>query len=500
MPLSNDEFAKLTSRLVTDKQAFLQSTPSAEEGVQGVGGVAVGAGKGFLGNARSVAQFIQGTGQRVMAAVDPTRTYEEIKQQTGFKSLDNSKPEGQAVVNMLTPKGTAEKIGSATELAAEFLVPTALTTKIASRGFEATKALLQKGTGLAKGGAETILNKVQDAVTPIEKGVESMLNPTKLIPKEVLATIPEEKIAIQSIGKSQKLEKYVKIAQKAVNDFSHPTPLEVAGQRAEQAVNVLTNKLTKQATLKKTALDAIGDETFGLLSPYRNKLRDLFKERVGLNITEDGIVSAPGRVSSISLDPADNKLVKEAFSFFKSLGARPSLKQVDDAVDAIQDALYKRRQITAIPVNTKVEGVLKQITGELNSVLKSKVGKGYTTANDKYASFVEVRDKLNKLLGPDGDRAGSLMKRVFSPSDAGTKSLFNKINELTGIDLIEDATFAKFVMENVGDARQASLLEEVIKGRLPSKSSFIQTAVEKTLGKVQDPINKARRIITTPKK
>ena len=95
------------------------------------------------------------------------------------------------------------------------------------------------------------------------------------------------------------------------------------------------------------------------------------------------------------------------------------------------------------------------------------------------------------------------MKRVFSPTDGGTKALFREIKRITGIDLNEEATLAKFAMEKSGDARQANLLEqlELIKGSLgASKGSFLVDAIKniaQRAGKtvVGDEVDRARRIL-----
>jgi hypothetical protein len=182
-------------------------------------------------------------------------------------------------------------------------------------------------------------------------------------------------------------------------------------------------------------------------------------------------------------------------SRLETLAKNPTFSRVDDTIDYIQEILYKGSKDMTVPINKKVEGILKKVTADLNEGLKRTGGQEYRDINSQYAKIIGVRNDLNKLLGPKGNRGGSLMKRVFSPSDAGTKKLFALVKEITGVDLVDEATLAKFAMENAGDARQSSLLEEVIRGRVPSKASFIEAAARKTIGKLQDPIGKARRII-----
>ncbi len=460
---------------------------------------ASGFGKGLLRTTIGTAQGLQGLGQRIIAGVDPTQTLDQVRQNTGINAVNTFTPEGKDVDEMIQSSNRGEKIGGAAEIAAEFLIPTKIVGTMATRGLS---KILPKASGVgemvsSKVGSSNILNKIQDAVTPLEKGVESILSPTNLIPKEQLKNVSLENIVAQSVDKGKKLELYLKQAQKAVNDFSQPTPLEIAGKRAEQALNVLNNKLTKQGSIKSEALEKTGNLIVENVAPIRNKLRDLLKDRVGIvyDSIEKEVKSAPGRASKIALDAADNSMVRKIMEQIDILGDSPTVRQVDDTIDAIQDVLYKRSGNLAIPVNGVVEGTLKQITGELNGKVKSIAGEQYRKANDKFSYFIDYRDNLNKSLGTDANKGGSLMKRVFSPTDGGTKALFNKVKELTGIDLIEDATLAKFVMENVGDARQANILEELINTRSLTPTSFVGRAVDKVMNKLQDPINKARRTI-----
>lgn len=481
MALSSQEFEKLKGRLSMSAGI----TPELEEqGSSGVTGFLKGATKGFIGSAVDTARLLQSGGQRILAGIDPTRTYQETRDTTGLKSLNTDTAEGKYVKDTLTPKGSIEKAGAVTELAAELLIPTKVV-----------------GTVLARGGqkvASKVATKAGDIITPIEKGVETVLNPTKIIPVENLKNIPIENIVAQSEKKSSKLEKYAKQAEKAVDDYSQPTPMQIAGDtKGGEALNILNNKLAKQGQLKREALGKVGDKVVEGVPTFRTSLKDALRERVGINIdTQTGeIVNATGRTSKIALDQADNKMIKDVINLFDSLGERPTVRQLDDAVDAIQDILYKRKSSTAVPVNGQVEGLLKEFTGKLNKMVKGVAGEQYTKANDKFAYFIDIRDKLNKGLGLEGQRGAQLMKQLFSPSGEAPRRLFEDVKKLTGIDLVEEATLAKFVMENIGDARQASLLEEVIRGNVSTPRGFVGKAAEKIINKLQDPIGKAKRVI-----
>lgn len=407
------------------------------------------------------------------------------------------KPEG-ALEEVL---GTTAAVGEVASDVLSVAAPAKAADALAAKGKNAIVGAVDdiKGALPKPGTAPSAPGALADVITPIDAPTMSVLNPTKLIPKDKLKNVPIESIRAAAVDKTAKLDDYVKVAKTAAVDYSKPTPLVKAGERGSEALNVIKNKMTKQAQLKNEALGAVGDKTVKNVAAVRAEMRDLFRERVGVNLVKkDGklvIENAPGRQSKVAFDPADNKMMADAYRTLAKLGKSPTVRQVDDTVDALQDILYKRKTLTAVPVNGQVEAVLKQMTGKLNNAVKKIGGEQYTKANAKYAYYVDTFDKLNKALGQEGVRGGTLMKALFSPSGEAPRRLFADIKKLTGIDLVEEATLAKFAMESIGDARQASLLEEVIRTGSITPMGFVGKAVDKLLDKAKDPIGKAKRII-----
>lgn len=445
------------------------------------------------------ARGLQTLGQGTIAAVDPTRNFQEIKAQTGFKSLQGSDASG--IDEVLKSDNRYESMGKGVAMVGGLLIPGG-SRKVLGGAAKKVPGAIEGAAGSAK----KIIGKASDVVTPIEQGTESVLNPSRLVPKDRLKNLDTAKIVEQGKQKSEKFEGYISQAKKSMKDYSQKTPLVQAGEKGGEALNIVGQKLAKQGQLKREALGKVGQATIKNMGKFRAKLRDELRERVGINIvlSEDGIevADAAGRASKIAFDPADNKLVKDAYSTLAKLGSKPTVQQLDDTVDALQDLLYKRNNLTAVPINGQVEGVLKSITGEINNAVKKIGGERYRVANQKFAYMKDTFDRLNKSLGDEGVRGASLMKQLFSPTGEAPRRLFSEIKKLTGIDLVEEATLAKFAMESVGDARQASLLEEVIRGQVsPDVKGFVSYAADKALGKLKDPVGKARRIIgENPKK
>lgn len=291
--------------------------------------------------------------------------------------------------------------------------------------------------------AQSIINsgkgKLVESVSPIDKGVVTVLNKT---------------------GSKSKLVEYAKMAEDKVIDYSKPSPLELAGNKAGEALDVIQSKVKQLGNLKRNSIGTFGDTKVGTIATsFKQKLQNY--------------------ISGKEFIEGDKGVLGNIMKNAEKLGNNPTARQVDEFIDYAQDVLYSSSKNLAIPVTDSITAMLKKLVGELNSGLKSKLPSAYGTFNDKLSSVLELRNTLNKALGIEGNKGASLMKQLFSPSGTAPRKLFEEIKELTGIDLVDEATLAKFVMENIGDARQASLLEEIIKLRNPK--SFIAGQAEKLL-------------------
>lgn len=151
--LTQEQINTLKDRGLTDQkiQEIAQSRGLSMPGVGGIGGIALGAGKQALGIATGVSRGLQGFGQRVLAGIDPTKTLEDIRAETGFKSLDVAKPEGQAVQEALETRGVAEKTGARITDVATFFVPGAKAAQVAGRATQAIgRGTAARGVGLSQ--------------------------------------------------------------------------------------------------------------------------------------------------------------------------------------------------------------------------------------------------------------------------------------------------------------------------------------------------------------
>lgn len=256
---------------------------------------------------------------------------------------------------------------------------------------------------------------------------------------------------------------YFQQAKNAATDTRKPTPLEIAGTKAEEAYDVIGESIRKAGEGKRAILNEVADTRVSgnVINDTMSEGIQKMGEKYGIKIAADGTIETQtGRIAK--LDDVDAKLVSEYFAKLNKLGVSPTVRQVDDFVDWAQGQLYKQSKSlsTLDSADKAVISDLKQVTGSLNGRLKTEVGNGYGEVNARLGDLLDMQDELSRSLGADSRKGGGLMKRLFSPTGGQTRQMFDQIYKETGIDLDKEANLARFAMDSVGDVRQKSLLKQ----------------------------------------
>ncbi len=411
-------------------------------------------GIGVLKGVGSTISGLQNLGRGAIAAVDPTRTYADVKQDMGIKALDNEE--------MLKAQNPAQMTGKALELAVEVFFPVGKVAQglgLAEKGTRVVGASLDNiGSRIASIGDDVMENgvKVKDKlinlVTKLDDKTKSALNRT---PQEVF-------------------QEYVEIGKKAMQADENITPLEHVG-----------NKIIDGLKQIKDRASSVGEAKSQIMEQAK-----VGYQKVG-NIAQKTALGLQKAFSGMKLDPSDAKIVKEFQDTLMQLGDNPSLREVDAVIDLLQDRLYKAGRSNAVEVTDRITGKLRSAIGELNGQIQTIGGEAYKKANQEYSEIIQLVTELNARLGKEGSNAGSLVKRLFSPSDARTKELFKELQRLTGQDYFRDSRLAKFVMEALDDTRAASLLEQMPK----SPGGVIDKVIDYGVSKITDPIKAAENFI-----
>lgn len=299
------------------------------------------------------------------------------------------------------------------------------------------------GTGAAESlfrTAKETIGTAENAVKNVGGIVEKVV--AKPIPKAYQTALKETPVA--------KFDEYSTAAQKATESFKNPTPLELAGTKAQGALDTIQRKLDTIGSQKSGVLEqaSVGNKPVGnIVVKFRRDLGNIIRSKTSV--------------------AGDSKVAGDLVAEAEKLGPNPTASQVDKFIDYAQERIYTGKRDLTVPVTDSGTAALRQLVGQLNENLKAQLPDSYRALNEKYSNMIDTRNELNLKLGAEGEKGGALMKRVFSPSDANTKKLFADVKKITGVDLVNEATVARFVMEAVGDSRQASLLQQL---QLPAMS------------------------------
>jgi len=344
--------------------------------------------------------------------------------------------------------------------------------------------------GVTKGITSTVdavgtgINKIKTGVVSTVKDLVSSTDGLSKYPKVIADAITEKITRIEPKVKNildtasiEKFDNYVKAGETAINNPRALTPLEIAGDK-----------------LNKVVLPTI-KEDLGKIGTQMSKSLETVQNIQVPNASLDAIKFLKDSVKGMKLTLEESKLIKQAISDLE-LGKSPTIGTLDKTVNLLQSTLFEKAGNLSIPVTSRVKSLVNQTIGKLNTTLKKAAKDAlksdeYALLNTEYATRVKLFQNLNKLLQNEGKRGGSIIKRFFSPQDAGMKNIFKQIKDLYGVDLAEDATLAKFVMESLGDTRASSLLQMVPL----SKGGIVQKGLSFVEDKLTNPIKKARGII-----
>lgn len=378
----------------------------------------------------------------------------------------------------------------------------------ANKLFQGAKTGATTAVTTAKEAISGGVHTLQDAAEGSVSGVKSLANQASdlvtQIPENVKTELTKQSIPTET--RMAKFDEYVSHAQNAVKDSAAPTPMEVAGQKAQSALKALDKKLQEAGQAKNSATEAVGKNPAGtVISDAIAHLENGVKDRFGglfkkIKDPQTGTVSETltnDKGRSLKISDSDKSIINNVREKLNSVKNFPTVRRVDDVIDYIQQELYKSNKNLALPANKEVNGFLKEVAGTLNKKLKEVAGTEYTSANQNFSSLKYLRDTLNEALGTDANKGASLMKQLFSPNGTMPKKLFADIQKTTGVDLVNEATLAKYAMEIAGDSRQQSLLAQVLEApqSAMSKSGIINKAINYGVEKLQDPIGKAKKLI-----
>ncbi len=463
MALAPAQFEALKSQLAA-KKAVTGTAPAfqtPQSPTDTAKDVAVGAAKGLGDTAIGTANILQKGGRYIQALLDPKNTYADLTRQANEVAersplaapLDGKNKEG--IDQMLKADNDGERAGKVVQAIGSLFFPVGKASEVSS--------VVNKGKQVAGAQLEGIGSRLSSVSDDVKERVVDVLSSLDDKTKTALKRTPREIF-----------DDFVIKGRAAMQDDRNRTPLEAVGDNIIEGLTQVKNRASQAGQAKSKIMEQakVGYKKVGNIA-----------QRTALDIQK--------AFSGLKLDDADSKVVSTFQQRLSSLGDNPSLKEVDATIDLLQDQLYKKTSSSVVEVTDRVTGKLRAELAKLNDQVKVLGGTSYAKLNDEYADLIGTVTELNKRLGSEGASAGSFVKRLFSPSDARTKQLFEKLEKLTGQDFTRDARLAKFVMEVLGDTRAKSLLEELPTNATGAVAQLVNFAKKK----LSDPLKAAERFI-----
>jgi hypothetical protein len=331
-------------------------------------------------------------------------------------------------------------------------------------------------TDLTRAGVSKATDLTTDAVNQARAAVGDI----GALPSKAKAWVQQPlKANVETVLKEtpvKQFDTYVATARKAALNNKNKTPLEAVGGRAQEALDQLQRKLSTIGTNKSAVMQSAAGRTpvGNIVVRFRQKLQSAVDKRTSVE--------------------GNKRVYQDVLSKAEALGNNPTARQVDQFIDYVQERIYTGKRDLTVPVTEEIEQILRPLTGELNTGLKAKLPSSYSTLNKQYSDLVGIRNELNLKLGVEGEKGGALMKRVFSPSDANTKKLFSDVLDTTGIDLVNESTLARYLMDILGDARQKSMLEQLnLRTTSPTAGGITDRLIDYLVEKANSPEDLIRR-------
>lgn len=320
--------------------------------------------------------------------------------------------------------------------------------------------------GAAKDVAGEVTSPLRQAITPMDNSV------TKSLSDMVKSGNPEDVAA--------KVKGLFDTARTSMSDVNAPSLSEsVGGDVLGKAMKSLSDNLNEKGKAVGESLKAVADKPVDIESAknvFQDKLKNVlgvtsdplfnqFKgktfeesvaqlekgidQSVGEGVGKTPFNELPGRSSLIKSSGTDQKLLGRVHIMLDKLGdGKNSAQEVSDAIDGIQSDIYKAQK-GAVPINNKVQGVVKSVVGELNNSLKKVAGDDFVKANSDYSSARQLRDNFSQKLGAPiketgtFENASSLLRQASG--DSATKALLRGVQQSTGVPIMDESNLSNFV-------------------------------------------------------
>src|SRR3990167_1385167 len=271
-------------------------------------------------------------------------------------------------------------------------------------------------------------------------------------------------------GKHERLKEYFDVAHARNNFDTLPTPLEHGAKNVDTAV-------TKMETILNDTGSEIG-KFRKKVSTYKaninkvNQIEGVFKNEISklnLEIKNGVIQQKAGTVKRINSD-AEIKALSELYEDLLTVKQSPDLERLIDLRNLFDSKINFAKAIRE--VSSSLDPLSRTVRKQIADTAAEIVGKSEAGNLKKYSEFI---DAYNELKSYTERKAGAefLLKQVLSERGRTPREVMKSIQEITGIDLMDDAVMSSIATDLIGNSRQKGLFrQEITKAGLDAQAAL----------------------------
>lgn len=366
------------------------------------------------------------------------------------------------------------------------LVPIVKGAKV---GGEVVEAGVKKGAKLAKEGVETTLETakkvtektksifkkevkdVDDLLAQADDAIEVSIKegspralreaaeataPKISIKEKFVGVRPDIKKRIQ--GKQEALKDYFDIAHARNLDDTLPTPLEYAARNVMEVRDGITSTLkdtgSEIGTFRKkiSTFKATPDDIKTITSTFDDELG-----KMNLSVVEGKIIPVKGKIQSIS--KSEVAALQDLRDSVKIASQSPSVENLIDLRNAFDSKINFGKQRG--DVSGVVDPLSRTVRTKIADINANIVGKDQAGNLANYSQLKGLLEDLNKVVDSQSG-AEFMLKKVLSERGRIPRELMELIKEITGVDLMDDATMAQLAIELIGNEAQKGVFRQEV--------------------------------------
>lgn len=265
---------------------------------------------------------------------------------------------------------------------------------------------------------------------------------------------------------SKLYDKYINATKSHATNLRAPAPLNIAADELDKAAEKVSSAREEAGQAVGNTKNSIGHKPFGEVTPILDNFDKEIQSKFGVYLAPDAegnltTKTIPGGARDITPE-VQSRIVKVA-NQLNSL-KNGTLRQASDIASNISDLVdYSKKDLYGNS-NDPLEGLLKNTDGSIRQTI-NETSPEMAQANANFSGLKNLETEISSMAGKNLNRGELLMKRVFSGDKSGDiQDLFDKIKQVTGIDLTKHAVLAKHAIDSVGSSADKTLLEKAIEG------------------------------------